>query len=183
MSVYAIPGKLYVGAITSTTGDDGTLIGNIDQKEIRIEITQENIVFRNGRFPDAYMTYFKSTSPLRLTVLVRDVSIDTISLLFPELTDESGNLFSSGMGVTNLKAKATAQSIIIRPNDNSQRYLYIKSASLAIEQITGIHYSNDKSVFEEVELSLISTRAAGDSEPSWIWGHSNVINTAYSGLS
>jgi hypothetical protein len=179
MAVYGIAGQLYIGSITGASGSSGTLIGNVEARTIDLNVPRRADFFRTGVGQDQVTSFHAGTGLVTIALRGRDVAADTINLLWSDLATSGG---LQGSGVASDGAESTKQAIIIRPLDNTERYLYIPNAAI-VTQETRLLYSPSQSPFDEQEVLLAPTRASDSTEPAWAYDTAANINTLYAGLS
>ena len=183
MAVLATRGTLWVGAITAINGDGGTELGDIQAELVSIDIRRRSRTFKTGLSPDQYKTFYRGSLPPIIRLMLRDVAADDINLLFTELA-VSGAVKGSGASINGAGQPASTRGVLLIPNETSNNYFYAPNASLSPSQPDiSIHYSPEMSMFEEAELHLTPNKAAGNSEPAWMFDTSANIVSAYSGLS
>lgn len=185
MSVYAVRSKLYTGAITSATGSSGTLVANLESRSAELVAPYRMRHFRTGWGAMDGVRSIRVAGGLanRLVLSLRGTDSASLALAFRGMQPTGGGIGQTGAGAAKPMESDAGVSIILRPVDASDWYLYVKAATLTEDSEARLLYADDRSLIDGLELELTCNKAANDTEPAWYIGTAARLAAVYAGLS
>lgn len=179
MAVYGISGKLYFGAITTTLGAGGTLLDDVQGREVDAVVSMRTALFHTGRANDMIAGVHRGVHRTAIIIRARNVDANAINMMFKEAA-ASGGFKSSGN--TKAMALAAKTGLLIRPNDTDDKTFYMPNATILPPEILRIGYSPARSYLDEQEVLFVAARESENTEPAAMYDMAANIAAAYAGI-
>lgn len=170
MAVKSIAGKVYVSPTEAGAG--GTVISNVQDNLVTWDDGQLMKIVGGGLERDAWDVVRDGDSqPPQLRMSLRDVSAQTINLLFGMTTNGAGKL------VSDINTTPNTFSLAVRPTSGD--ILYGPRWVLHPETAAMLRWSRDASYHDETEIVLMPLRSADGTKRSYMLDTASAINTYY----
>lgn len=185
MAVFAVRSKVYTGTITSPTGSSGSLVADIESRRAEMVAPYRMLHFRTGWDRPDGVRSVRSKGGLanRIVLSLRGSDAANLALAFRGMRPTGGGIAQSGAGAAGSLEADAGVSLILRPVDATDWYLYAKAVTLTEDGEARLLYADDASLMDGIELELTCNRAATDTEPAWMVGTAAQLIAAYAGLS
>jgi len=171
MTARSIPARVYIGPTKAAT--TGTVVLNIQDDTVQWEDGRKTKAVGGGLEPDAWDTVEDfENSPPSLSFSLRDVSAQTIDLLFGFTTAGTSKLHSD-------KNDTPAEfTLAVRP-DGSDNILYGPRWKLHPDSVAILQWARDMSAYEDTEVILIPQRSTDGTKRATMLDTASAIDTYY----